>query len=197
MVLKCTHTEKNILEAIARGDEKAFTALFYDYHHLIGQYVFSVTRSYEFSEEIVQDVFLKVWDQRSRLKEVNSIKAWIFIITRNYTLNAIRKQGVEKKHREAVEHYLLEDALSQEEFNFDQEAKLSQIMEDAVSSLPPQQQKVFRLRQQGMKNDQIASAMGISPHSAKKYQQLALQAIEKFVKTRVPESVMLFFTLFL
>lgn len=188
--------EQSLLKAIAEGDVNAFSELFYAHHQQLGLYAFTVIRDQEIAEEIVQDVFLKVWEGREKLAAVANIKAYLFTITKNETLNAIRKLANERKRRLVFENdFLKSDPILTtdiaEEVN-----EVDQVLEHAVSSLPPQQQKVFLLRQQGLKHAQIALEMSISLHSAKKYQQLAMQSIEKFLRAKAG-IIILFFIFFL
>lgn len=176
--------EKAVLNAIAEGDVNAFSTLFYAYHQQLGLYVFNITKSQEIAEEVVQDVFLKIWQKRDKLVTVNNINAYLYTIAKNETLNAIRKIANERRRRQQFDQEILTTDTLFATADSREEEGLEQVFENAVSSLPPQQQKVFLLRQQGFKNAQIALQMQISPHSAKKYQQLALQAIEKFLRAK-------------
>lgn len=184
--------EHAILKAVAEGDVNAFSSLFYAHHQQLGAYVFSITKSNEITEEIIQDVFLKLWQTREKLKSINNIKLYLYTITKNQTLNAIRKLANEKKRWQQFEHDVLH---TESEFvtTVPEDNELEKVFEYAVSSLPPQQQKVFLLRQQGLKNAQIAIEMQISPHSAKKYQQLALQSIEKILRAKAIVISILFY----
>ncbi|RZJ20495.1 MAG: sigma-70 family RNA polymerase sigma factor [Acinetobacter sp.] len=183
------HKEQDILKAIAKGELKAFSQFFYAHHQQIGQYVFSITKSHEISEEIVQDVFLKLWEQRENLPAIMNIKAYLFTITKNQTLNAIRKFANEQKKKRQWEQEVVLKEESESGAKEELTHQIEEVFEHAVSCLPPQQQKVFLLRQQGLKNAQIALKMDISPNSAKKYQQLALLSIEKFVRAKATITV--------
>lgn len=184
MALKPLKNEAQLLQAIAGGDEHAFTSLFYGYHQHLGRYVYSLTLSADLAEEVVHDVFLKLWTERERLIEISSFTSYLFIVTRNYTLNAIRKLTIEKKRTRLVEDFLVRDTHEPVE-----EADFDSLLKNAVSQLPPQQQKVFLLRQQGYKNAEVADQMHISANSAKKYQQWAMQSVVKFIKAKAALSV--------
>lgn len=188
--------EQYLLKAITEGDVSAFSQLFYAHHQQLGLYAFTVIRCQETAEEIVQDVFLKVWQHREKLAAVANIKAYLFTITKNETLNAIRKVANERKRRQAFENDLLDADSNLTVDLAEEENEVHQVFEHAVSSLPPQQQKVFLLRQQGLKHAQISVEMSISLHSAKKYQQLAMQSIERFLRAKAG-IIILFFIFFL
>lgn len=188
MALKPLENEAQLLRAMAGGDEQAFTTLFYAYHQHLAKYVFSLTLSADMSEDVVHDVFLKLWNEKAQMDKINDFTSYLFILTRNYTLNAIRKMNTEKKRNRLIEDFILSDTAQPVE-----ETDLDQLLKNAVSQLPPQQQKVFLLRQQGLKNAEVADQMGISANSAKKYQQWATNSVIKFIKSKVAMNLHFFF----
>ncbi|AEW02176.1 RNA polymerase, sigma-24 subunit, ECF subfamily [Niastella koreensis GR20-10] len=184
--------DTGILAAIAQHDERAFNSLFVEYHQQMGHFVFSVTRSKELTEEIIQDVFVKLWENRLQLPSIKNFPAYLFIITRNHTLNAIRKQ-VQIKEKEAAiaEHY----ELSTEKEPV-AEDNLYAILDSAVDQLPLQQKKVYLLRQQGLKNADVAYRLDLSVNSVKKYQQWATQTIVKLIKAGPFTGIVFLFSTF-
>jgi RNA polymerase sigma-70 factor (ECF subfamily) len=86
--------EKELLEKIAAGDHVAFTTLFDNYHHSLGAFVFSITKSKELAEEITLDVFLKIWMTREALAEVKNFKAYLFTVSRNAAIVLFAKLSV-------------------------------------------------------------------------------------------------------
>jgi RNA polymerase sigma-70 factor (family 1) len=169
----------SVLTAIAQGDERAFSRLFHEYHQPLGRFIFSVTRSHELTEDIVMDVFVKLWQNRSALPAIDDFSAYLFIITRNHTLNAIRKLNVDRQKQLAVHREIALEAQPDPR----QEEDFDRLLEHAVDRLPQQQRKVYLLKQQGFKNADVAYRLDISVNSVKKYQQWALQAIARFIKT--------------
>src|SRR5690606_3665295 len=124
----------------------------------LGSFVFSATRSHELTDEIIQDVFVKIWEERKALPAIKNFSAYLFIITRNQTLNAIRKLArVKQKQQEAILYYTLSG--SREQASTDNYYAL---LDSAVEQLPLQQKKVFRLRQQGLKNSDVAIRLNLS-----------------------------------
>lgn len=192
MALRPLHHEKELLARVAGGDEAAFTELFYGYHNQLAGYVQLLTASKELSQEIVQDVFVKVWMNREALQKLHSFSSYLFIITRNYTLNCIRKTARIQGLVDTYDIDLLKDELEDfQERSLLDDPEYIALVERAVAQLPQQQQRVFRLRQQGLKNPVIASQMEISVDSVKKYQQLAVKAVAEFVKAHAALSILL------
>jgi len=181
MLLSKVQNEHILLQRIAMDDEQAFRELFIFYHHEIGSFIHSLLHDRETTLEIVQDIFVKVWLNRTRLLEIDNFTAYLFITTRNHVLNKIRQSLREKeKHTSYLQSArILESIATEEPHNIEERY---QLLEKAVNNLPPQQQKVFTLRQQGLKNPEIAKVLNISTVSVAKYQQLALRFINDYVK---------------
>ncbi|GAA0554916.1 RNA polymerase sigma factor [Chitinophaga japonensis] len=181
-----------MLQAIAEGNERAFNDLFQLYHQHLGGFVFSATRSHELTEEIIQDVFVKVWEERAALPAVRNFSAYLFIVTRNQTLNAIRKSArMKQQQQQAMLHFTLADDREQAPAD-----NYYALLDNAVEQLPLQQKKVFRLRQQGLKNSDVALRLNLSVNSVKKYQQLAVQAIARFIRSGLLSETIILICLF-
>jgi RNA polymerase sigma-70 factor (family 1) len=181
MLLSKVQNEHILLQRIAMDDEQAFRELFIFYHHEIGSFTHSLLHDRETTLEVVQDIFVKIWLNRTRLLEIDNFTAYLFITTRNHVLNKIRQSLREKKRHTSYlqSASILESSAPDEVQNIEERY---QLLEKAVNNLPPQQQKVFTLRQQGLKNPEIAKVLNISTVSVAKYQQLALRFINDYVK---------------
>lgn len=170
-----------MLLQVAMGSEKAFAELFHAYHPALGEFVLQLTDSREQTEEIIQDVFVKIWTDRQDTARIVNFTAYLFILTRNYTLNRIRKLVNERKRQQQYEAY--EATVSQSTIDSHLEEQRLSLIDKAVILLPPQQQKVYLLsRREGLKYVEIAKEMDISKETVKKYLQLANQSITQFVK---------------
>jgi len=180
MAIKPLPNEKELLLEIAKGDGIAFAELFRAYHGPLVKYIYTLIESVQICEEIVQDVFLKVWENRATLPNLNKFTAYLFIVTRNYTISAIRQMVKDKKQSLLYAEEVLNLKESEETFDVDQEYQ--HILIKAIAELPPSQQRVLQLRQQGLKSREIAGEMGISIESVKKYQQWASKSVSKFLK---------------
>lgn len=179
MSLNSVPNEILLLRRVAAGDEDAFSKLFDDYQQQVSGFVFSIIGSKELTQEIVQDIFIKVWQKRGELLEIQKFDAYLFVLSKNYTLNCIRK--IQREQKKATAYNILLPDVEQEQSNIENDDYL-ELIEKATSALPPQQQRVFRLRMEGLKNHEIATQLMISPDSVKKYQQLALKSVATFVK---------------
>ena len=195
MPIKRVHNEPELLISVAEGNEKAFAKLFHAYHNQLGAYIMLLTDSMEMAEEIVQDVFVKIWINRATLPTIGNFSSYLFILTRNYTLNCIRKIETDRKRQLSYTSHLVRTG-DQDPAVGERSADHLDIVERAVAQLPPQQQRVFNLKREGRKNSEIAREMGISPDSVKKYQQWAVKSIAEFMRTHQElGSLIVFFSL--
>ncbi|MBV7531009.1 RNA polymerase sigma factor [Chitinophaga sp. sic0106] len=169
--------ERDILNQIANNDEQAFAALFNGYVQQTGKIVFAITGSKEQTEEIVQDVFLKIWNERTRLPEIHKFNAYLFILLRNHTINYINKLVTERKHQQQYSQFVLHNTTEQN--------TVHEHLEKAIERLPSQQKTVFLLRAQGYKNPEIADKMNLSTDSVKKYNQLALKFLQRMISIKI------------
>lgn len=164
--------EKELLAQVANGNEKAFEFLINRFSDILGAYIFKLTHSKEVTEEIVQDVFLKIWNTRDTLPNVSNFHAWLYIVSKNQAISVLRKAIRERAGKELITH----NPDDQEDNSWENE-KLSAI-EKAIAQLPPQQKKVFMLsRYEGLSYKEIAAQMHISTETVKKYLQIATQSI--------------------
>jgi RNA polymerase sigma-70 factor (family 1) len=190
MGIRIIHNEKELLIRVAQGDEKAFSDLFYGYHTQLWEYTSSLIDSQDLAEEIVHDVFVKIWLNREVLSTIDRFTSYLFILTRNYTLNCIRKIARERRDHDKYGQEMSAADDDPAETTLHADLVYLSLIDRAVAQLPPQQQKVFMLRQTGLKNPEIARQMQISVDSVKKYQQWALKSVSTFVKAHMAISIL-------
>lgn len=185
------YKEQEILLRISEGDEIAFTQLVNKFSDLLGSYIFKLTNSREQAEEIVQDVFLKIWMTRESLTEVKNFRVWLYVISKNQALNALRKVIQERikqtEWRAGVTISVLEntDDLKERQLG---------LIDQAIALLPPQQKMVYLLsRKKGLKHKEIAKEMNLSQETVKKYIQIAVKTITKYVEAHLEIGLILLF----
>lgn len=184
MVLKSPENEAALLARVATGDQYAFTELFEAYYNLLGSYVLKMTKSLEISEEIVQDIFIKVWLRRADLPEIKNFNNYIFILCRNQVLDHLRKQVREKLKVVKLEKFLVDEAKVNDTEHTSEIYRT--LIDQVVSKLPEQRKRVYMLsRYDRLKHHQIAQQLGISQETVKKHIQYAVS----FIKTELGSNV--------
>lgn len=183
-------SEKDLLNKVAEGNEDSFRQLFSRYHQQLGSYIFRITNSVDLAEEIVQDVFLKIWMSRETLSGVNNFKAYLFVISKNHTLNCLRKLSKERMHMKCCEDDLARD----HEYEDQTVDVYHSLLDEAINQLPAQQQKVYLLsRHERLRYAEVASRLNLSRETVKKYLQIATASITAYVLTNVNTTVLLYF----
>lgn len=174
-----TVNEKLISE-IKQGSEDAFKAIYNIYWQKVYRFTkLYLTDSYE-QEDIVQQVFIKLWEIRITLDENKDIDGLLFIITRNLIFNHTRKSLNKKEFEKTL--------LLAEEDTYDIEKQigaddLSEYIDKLVTLLPPRQRETFLLsRKKGLSNKEIAEILSISEKGVERSIYLAL----KFLKKNIP-----------
>lgn len=161
------HSDIELVGQIAKGDETAFSSLFYTYKDRLYGFVFSLTRSSAQAEDIVQDVFLKIWQNRAQLEDVENISAYIFKMVRNYAIDKLRRLAKEIEIREIL---IAEDTHLHTPEKELLRKEQRELIQKALEKLPSQQRKIYSMhRLQGMKFDEIAQELGLSISTVKNH----------------------------
>lgn len=176
--------EKEWLGRIAGGDEAAFTQLFGAYKDRIYTIALRLTSSATMSEEIVQDVFVKLWQKRETLLAVEHFRAYLFTATRNHVFNALKRQA---RHRHMVGE-LDQDwpDVQSDTDNLLLEKEYREVLAEAVGRLPDRQRQIYGLiKEQGWKRGQVARQLGISEETVKAHLMQAMRSIRAYCLTRL------------
>ena len=177
--------ENELIDGVLHGDEKAFRQLFDHYWSSIFSVAFSLTRSTVLSEEIVQDVFLKIWLKREQLATVNNFRGYLFAIAKNHIYNELRKKTYEQPFVDYLEQQFVETSALPEQNVLVAETR--QLVYKALDKLPRQQRVVFELsRNNGLDHQKIAEKLGISRLTVKSHMTKALQTIRQFIQMHSP-----------
>lgn len=173
------HNEPDLLKRIAKGDEAAFGELLEFYRNRVYSHALAYMKRSAEAEDMVQDIFIRVWVYRARLAEVKDFADYLFILSRNWLLSAMRRR-VQEMDQELPEDILREPddpdvlLLTQD---------LAQQLRKAVELLPPQQQAVFTLsRYDHLSQDEIAEKLGISKRTVKFHMGEALKFLRKYLR---------------
>jgi RNA polymerase sigma-70 factor (ECF subfamily) len=163
-----TPSEALLAAQLSNSDEVAFTTLYDQYFTAVNSFVLRFVKSPQLSEDITQEVFIKIWEGRDKLTEIKSFKAWLFTIARNHTLNILKKISNESAGLGEVlknyqqQHNPIEDTIVESEY--------MQQLNEILNSLPPKTREVFRLcREEEKGYDEVIKILGISRSAVKKH----------------------------
>jgi RNA polymerase sigma-70 factor (ECF subfamily) len=192
MLVKSLDNEIELLSRVAKGDEKAFRLLFSHYWGKIYSVAFTLTKSAELAEEIVQDVFLKIWLKKEQLPSIAKFESYLFIAARNHILNQLRKRTYDQHFAEHLEKHFSASAVSPEQEMLLKET--NQLIHKALGQLPARQREVYELsRNQGLDTVTIARQLGISKLTVKSHMTKALQFIRHYLQPFPDKLLLLLF----
>lgn len=191
MSLNSNSDQSKLLYELSQGNELAFTKLYNEYKNVVFSTALKITKSRMLAEEVVQDVFLKIWQNHENLAEITNIENYLFIISRNHIFDMIKKIArdtsiVVDTNYKSTSTNDTEDAIKDDQYNV--------ILNQIVDQLPPQQQKIYKMAKwDGLSHQKIGEDLGISTETVKKHMAQAL----KFVRTKISPYMNMFMTLFL
>jgi RNA polymerase sigma-70 factor (family 1) len=187
--------EKALVTLLGQGDENAFRILFEKYKNPLYHYSFRLTKSEELAQEIVHDVFLKIWKQKEKINAERSFQALLFKITKNESLNFLKKAASDLSLRRKLLLYF-------ERIHNDTEdsvvfSNYEEITSKAIQLLPPQQQLVYKMsRFEGKTHEEISEELRLSKGTVKNHMGLALRFLKKYLTVHtdiVPSLILLLY----
>jgi RNA polymerase sigma-70 factor (family 1) len=192
--MQALHNEEKVLIQIAAGSEKAFAALFHWYRDKIYSVALRLTHSTFLAEEVVQDIFLKLWVKKETLTEIDDFEDYLFIMTRNHVFSTLK--GVARR-QQLVDDLQRELPLGEETtYNRIIDLEIEEIVHQAVELLPAQQKQIYLMsKEQELKRDEIAKLLRISSETVKTHLARALRHIRAYSKLKLDISIswLLFF----
>lgn len=186
--------DSELIHNLKNGDLDAFNLVYKKYAQKLYAFSLKYLKSVEEAEELVQSVFMKLWENQQSLKKETSFKSYLFTIAYNEICNLFRRRKYQQKY--AVDTLAVQSIPSDNsDTQFNYRSILNQV-ETIIEKLPEKQKHVFiKSRIEGKTTKEIAKEVGLSPGTVDNYISEAL----KFVRSNLNDdhlSLMLFFTLF-
>ena len=185
--------EDDFIISLRAGDDNAFGKLFDRYGKRLYYFALGYLKSPEDAEEIVQEVFLKIWNNREELSETKSFEAYLFTIAKNGILNTIRKSKSEHAYVSYAKLHPDKNILLDEELDFNE---LKRAYKQSIEKLSPRRKEIYILsREQALSNIEIAEQMNISVKTVENQMTSAISEIRKNLRSLGFSSI-IFFELF-
>ncbi len=184
--------EKWLLEQLKQGSTAAFTQLFRKYSGPMYFNVLKMVKDEQISEEIVQDIFARIWQKRESIEIEQSFASYIYRIGQNMVIDFYRKL---KRDRNLYAHF---KAVATENYSHIEEElhgkEYESFLNKAIDTLPPQQKKVYQLcKIEGRTYKEAAIHLGISPFTVKEHFSKAKSSIQKFINKKMDTALGLMF----
>jgi len=162
-----------VMNLIKSGDKKAFKHLFDEYYVPLCRFVYLSVEDAFASEEIVQDIFVYVWEKRDEIEIRLTLKAYLFQAAKNRALNYCRDNS------RMSFFYDLPDVIDCEDKTVELH-ELQNLIEEAVLALPEKCSEIFRMsREKNLSNSQIAKIKGLSVRTVENHIARALAKIKR------------------
>ncbi|MCG6189706.1 RNA polymerase sigma factor [Maribellus maritimus] len=194
--MKKTDTNTDLVKLLKNGDMSAFDIIYKKYSRRLYGFVFRYVKQEADTEEIVQEVFVKIWKSREKLNIYSSFESFLFTIAHNATVNLLKKRATEQKYVEHIKSLQCID----EAYEFTDEIhykELKQKFQDLLNELSPRQKEIFQLsREEELSHKEIAEKLGISVHTVKNHLVTTLS----FLRSKLDNGLLisgLFVSLFL
>ncbi|MCD0487568.1 RNA polymerase sigma-70 factor [Pedobacter sp. MC2016-14] len=172
--------EADVLKKIISGDRKAFSSLYQQHLSELYNYIYLFTKSRESSEEIVQDIFVKIWEKKENLQYITSFKPYLFKSAKNLLLDEIRRNAVKAKAINALKPDS-EDSneRTDEPLIYKQHMKIA---EEAIAMLPEKRRAIFLMRtREELSLDEIAAKLNISKSVVKKQLYAGISFVRQYM----------------
>jgi RNA polymerase sigma-70 factor (family 1) len=174
------YNEPELLRLTAAGSESAFKTLFDAYWDHIYSVAFHLTKSVPLAEDMVQDIFLKIWNHREKLSAIEDFDNYLFIIARNHIYNTLEKEQRHHRLRQPLLDWLDDQRETPEQHLLLKES--TELFHQAIARLTPQQQAVWKMtRDQGLSHDQVAGELNISRNTVRNHIVNSLKSIREYL----------------
>lgn len=188
--------ENELLQQIAAGNESAFTTVYNFYADTVFNMAMVYTKDEPDAEEVVQQIFLRLWECRAQQKDVRSLRNYLFISIRNKVFDLLRIRSRRRRALSGLRDQLTANVASDTTADWMQQREYGQLLEEAVSGLTPQQKIVYTLaEQQDYSFDDIAQELKVSKSTVKKHMELARKYVRAYVSKNLHPNLLPVFLL--
>jgi RNA polymerase sigma-70 factor (family 1) len=170
----------NLVTMLKEGEKSAFDKLFHLFHPRIYHFCRHYNLAREEAEEIVQEVFLKMWLQRSNINVAHNVQSFIYTIAKNLIFNSFRRKIYQKAAydyhvNQQADIHMEEDIICND---------LNMMIDKAINELPRKRRLIFNLsRKEGLSNKEIAAKLNISLKTVESQMRLSLQFLRQVLKS--------------
>ena len=168
----------HIQQGIYAGNEQCLAELYKVFSKRLHHFARVITRSPEVAEEIVEDVFVKLWSNRHRINEVENLTVYLYVAVKNRSLNAISQKATDLIKAPFDDLDIEAGQVVSDPYNLLVTAEMMKRMQQAVDNLPPRCKMIFKLvREDGLKHREVAEILNISINTVDVQMAIAIKKI--------------------
>ena len=179
------YSHQQLINGIKNGDVVAFEELYKQYYVFLCMIAEHIVRNPFDAEEIVSDVFVKLWNIREKIDITTSIKAYLVRAVHNTSLNYLERYKISNKLTDSLSNSDYEILAWDSDYPLGQlyEKEIKDILENGIKTLPDACRQIFILsRNENMKYSEIADKLGISVNTVKTQMKIALARLRETLK---------------
>lgn len=166
MAKKIIHKiDESVVKLFANGDMKAFDSIYSTFNQKLQRFIFTLIKTEPDTEDIVQEVFVKVWENREKLKNYSSFDSYLFTIAYNTTISLLRTRVKENKYVELIKS--MQNEVDEPDFveGYDSD-EMNEKINLLIEKMPPRQREVFKMKYfQNCSYKEIAETLGVSTNT--------------------------------
>ncbi|MFT3948847.1 MAG: RNA polymerase sigma-70 factor [Agriterribacter sp.] len=171
------------------SDQQSYNELFLHFYISLQQFAYSYVKSRQLSEEVVSDVFIKIWEKRNILHKISNLKLYLFTSTRNTAINYLKKQKGEQ-HIPAEDYWVELNSVYFDPEKLMITAEMLTKIQKAIQSLPPRCKMIFKLvKEEGLKYREVAALLDLSVKTVENQMMLALKKISTEIGFNIKHSI--------
>ena len=173
--------EQYILGALRKGDENEFENLFRQYYDELCSYLNCFVNDHDEVEDLVQEVFANLWKQRENLPEIRSLKGYLYSSVKNKLLDYHKHLSVRIRAADRIKE--LSSIVNKDTGrNYYDEKEIKELLDNAISKLPPRRREVFVLvKMNGLSHQETADIMGINKKTIERQLSIAIKTLRKIL----------------
>lgn len=179
------YNEDQLKARAAKGDERAFKALFDRYQGRLFGYIQKMVKSGQVAEELVMDVFMKLWISRETLPEIQRLDSFLFRVAHNKTIDFFRMAARDGRFVDLVMEQMDQATLPDAHNNLVSK-EYDEELRKALALLPERRKEIYRLsREAGMSHEEIAKKLNISKNTVANTLVDAKKFIREYLQKRI------------
>jgi len=189
--------DAELVVRLQQDEVNAFDTLYWKYHQAVYRNIFKFVKEQIITEDILQEVFAKLWEKRKEINPSQSVAGWLFVISFNLSVDYVRK-----KLREQTIHKELLNLDFDDDYSLDRKNVYEdqyQLLEKAIAQLSPKKRKIVTLcKLEGKTYDEVAQELNISRNTVKEHLSIAMVKLNDYIqKNKEHNKYIVLFLLFL
>lgn len=174
-------SDKPLVIRLKRGDPDAFRELYHKYIQKLYSFTLRTAKSPALAEDVVHDVFVKVWEKREQIDPEQSFHAYLFTMARNHLINFIKRRA----HEKGIIDQMIKSAMPVQHTNTNEQVlynESNRLFHEAIEQLPPKRKEVFRLcHLEGLTYEEAGDQLGITKSTVNTQMVKARKSIQEYL----------------